>query len=126
MNGISKDVPTDMSAAAVGSSLTLSKLEEVQTVRRGEGKNQKKRKKKPTKKHKPTNKEQNTYTKNVHTAGAGSRTEGKEKEKTQSTQVLTTENSWNFLLNQMDEKDIMLTVEVVCIWVMPSHPFKAP
>lgn len=119
-----QDVPTDMSAAATGLSLTFSKLEEVQTERRGEGKNQKEKKK--TQKHKPTNKEQNTYTKNVHTAGAGSRTEGKEKEKTQSIQVLTTEHSWIFLLNQMDEKDIMLTVEVVCIRVQPSHPFKAP
>lgn len=119
-----QDVPTDMSAAATGLSLTFSKLEEVQTERRGEGKNQKEKKK--TQKHKPTNKEQNTYTKNVHTAGAGSRTEGKEKEKTQSIQVLTTEHSWIFLLNQMDEKDIMLTVEVVCIRVQPSYPFKAP
>lgn len=119
-----QDVPTDMSAAATGLSLTFSKLEEVQTERRGEGKNQKEKKK--PQKHKPTNKEQNTYTKNVHTAGAGSRTEGKEKEKTQSIQVLTTEHSWIFLLNQMDEKDIMLTVEVVCIRVQPSYPFKAP
>lgn len=98
-----KDVPTDMSAAATGLRLTFSKLEEVQTERRGEGKRT--RRKKKSKKHKPTNKEQNTYTKNVHTAGAGSRTEGKEKKKTQSTQVLTTEHSWIFLLNQMDEKE---------------------
>lgn len=94
-----KDVPTDTSAAATELSLTFSKLEEVQTERRREEKNQKEKKAK-----KPTKKEQNTYTKNVHTAGAGSRTEGKEKEKTQSTQVLTTEHSWNFLLNQMDER----------------------
>lgn len=43
MNGISKDVPTDMSAAAVGSSLTFSKLEEVQTERRMEEPKEKKK-----------------------------------------------------------------------------------
>lgn len=116
-----KDVPADMTAAATGLSLTFSKLEEVQTEGRGEGKSQKEKK--------PKNHKRRTkyiHKKNVHTAGAGSRTEGKEKKKTQSTQVLTTEHSWIFLLNQMDEKDRMLTVEVVCFRVQPSHPFKAP
>lgn len=56
-----KDVPTDMSAAATGLSLTFSKLEEVQTERRGEGKSQKE------KKQKTTNEEQNTYTKKMYT-----------------------------------------------------------
>lgn len=66
MNGISKDVPTDMSAAAVGSSLTLSKLEEVQTVRTGEGKNQKKRKKNQPKNTNPQTKNK-THTQKMYT-----------------------------------------------------------
>lgn len=43
-----RDVPTDRSAAATGLSLTFGKLEEVQTERRGEGKNQKERNPKNT------------------------------------------------------------------------------
>lgn len=65
-----KIVSTNMGAAARGLSLTFTNLEEVQTERIGERKNQKDKQ------------QQNTYTKNIHTAGAGSRTEGKEKQKT--------------------------------------------
>lgn len=109
-----KDVSADIGAAAIRLSLTFTNLEEVHTERRGKEKNQKKKKKKHT----------NTYThKNIYGAGASSRIE--KEGKTQCTQVLTTEHSWIFLLNQMAEKDLMLTLEVVCIRVQPSHPIKA-
>lgn len=76
-------------AAVIGLSLTYPNLEEVQTERREEGKNQKK---------KPTQSTQ-TYTKTIYTAGAASRTEGREKGKTKH--KFSPEHSWIFLLNQM-------------------------
>lgn len=96
----------------IGLSLTFTNLAEVQTKKRGREEPEEKKK-------------QNTYTKTIHTAGACSRTEGKEKEKTQSTCVLTPEHSWIFLLNQMAEKDLMLILEVLCIRVQPSCSIKA-
>ena len=86
-----KDVSADMGAAAIGLSLTFTNLEEVQTERRGEGKNQKK----TTKKQKKTpNTKPQKHIHKTHTHSWGElQDRGEEKEKTQSTHVLTTELS---------------------------------
>lgn len=68
------DVTTDTGEAVIGLNLTFTNLEEVQTERRGEGKSQKGKKKTQNPKH-------INIHKNIHTAGAWSRAEGRRKKR---------------------------------------------
>lgn len=115
--------------AAIGLSFTFSKLEEVQTERRGEGKNQKK-KKKITKKQQQKNPTPQTKNK-IHSQkmytqlGLALGQKGRRK-KGHKALKFSPQNTAGCFYQIRWMKKTMLTVEVVCVRVQPSHPFKAP